>query len=67
METWINVTQKLPDNKTQVIRVNTDLIERVGPLGSGVVIVFQSGAQIELVDSMKEWTEAIEGRRWTHS
>ena len=66
---WIRVTQKLPDGDTQAIRVNVDLVERVTPWKNGTMIIFQSGAQVELAETLEQWQwkESEEERRWTPS
>lgn len=59
---WLNVTQRLPEG-SQLILVNTDTVERAGPWKNGIVIVFMSGASVELAETMDDWIELTQRQK----
>jgi hypothetical protein len=52
---WVYVTQILPDNTTQRIEVNVDLIEDVQPWQGHLMLVETSGHTKEISETMEQW------------
>jgi hypothetical protein len=57
---FVHVTQIIP-NGTQQIEINTDLLEDVQPWQGHIMLVMQSGHDIEISETQEQWDTLVKG------
>jgi hypothetical protein len=58
---FVTVTQVLPPERTVWNDVNLDLVERVLPYQDGLMLVMQSGAQVQIIETREQWNKLVVG------
>jgi hypothetical protein len=56
----VQVTQVLPDEKTQRIEVNADLVEDAIPWFGHSMLIMESGHEIEIEETPEQWAKLSE-------